>query len=104
MEIDIGKIIENMVYLLLRKMGYKVYIWNNKTKEIDFIAKKGNEITYIQVAYIITDDSTRDREFNNLLEIKDGYPKIVVSTDSLASGKHKGIQWINIYDFIENYR
>ncbi len=104
MEIDIGKIIENMVYLHLRKMGYKVYIWNIGNKEIDFIAKKWNEITYIQVAYIITDDTTRDREFNNLLAIKDGYPKMVVSTDPLASGKHKGIQWINIYDFIREFQ
>lgn len=56
------------------------------------------------MAYVITDDTTRDREFNNLLAIKDGYPKMVVSTDPLASGKHKGIQWINIYDFIREFQ
>lgn len=104
MESDIGKIVENMVYLHLRKMGYKVYTWNNGTKEIDFIAKKGEEINYIQVAYIIADNSTRDREFDNLSEIKDGYPKMVISTDALANGKHKGIPWINIYDFIKNFK
>lgn len=104
MEIDIGKIIENMVYLHLRKMGYKIYIWNIGNKEIDFVAKKGNEITYIQVAYVITDDKTRDREFDNLLEIKDAYPKMVVSTDALASSKHKGIQRVNIYDFIKDFK
>ena len=104
MEIDIGKIIENMVYLHLRKMGYKIYIWNIGNKEIDFIAKKGNEIIYIQVAYLITDDKTRDREFDNLLEIKDAYPKMVVSTDALASSKHKGIQRVNIYDFIKDFK
>ena len=104
MESDIGKIVENMVYLHLRKMGYKVYTWNNGTKEIDFIAKKGEEINYIQVAYIIADNTTRDREFDNLSEIKDGYPKMVISTDALANGKHKGIPWINIYDFIKNFK
>lgn len=104
MESDIGKIVENMVYLHLRKMWYKIYIWNNGIKEVDFIAKKGDEIIYIQVAYIIIDDNTRDREFNNLLEIKDGYPKMVVSTDPLAGGKHKGIQWINIYDFMRDFK
>jgi predicted AAA+ superfamily ATPase len=104
MEMDIGKIVENMVYLHLRKTGYKVYVWNIGTKEIDFIAKKWNEIIYIQVAYLITDEQTRNREFDNLLEIKDAYTKIVVSTDTLASGKHKGIQWINIYDFIKNFK
>lgn len=103
-EVDIGKIIENIVYLHLRKMGYKIYIGNIGTKEIDFIAKKWNSITYIQVAYIITDESTRDREFNNLLEVKDAYPKIVVSTDPLATGNHNGIQRINIYDFIKNFK
>lgn len=103
MEVDIGKIIENMVYLHLRKMGYKIYIWNIGNKEIDFIAKKGNEITYIQVAYLIPDDKTRDREFDNLLQIKDAYPKIVVSTDALAGGKHKGIARLNIYEFIKNF-
>lgn len=103
MEMDIGKIIENIVYLHLRKMWYVVYVWNIGNKEIDFIAKKGNEITYIQAAYLIPDNKTRDREFDNLLEIKDAYPKIVVSTDALAGGKHKGIQRINIYDFIKNF-
>ncbi len=104
MEIDIGKIVENMVYLHLRKIGYKVYVWNIGNKEIDFIAKKGNEITYIQVAYLIPDEKTRDREFDNLLEIKDAYPKIVVSTDALAGSKHKGISRLNIYDFIKDFK
>jgi len=104
MEVDIGKIVENMVYLHLRKMGYKVYIWNIGNKEIDFIAKKGNEITYIQVAYLIPDEKTRDREFDNLLEIKDAYPKMVVSTDVLAGSKHKGISRVNIYDFIKDFK
>lgn len=102
-DIDIWKIIENMVYLHLRKMWYKVYIWTLGSKEIDFIAKKGNKITYIQVAYLIVDNSTRDREFNNLLEIKDAYPKMVVSTDPLANGTHQGVQWVNIYDFIRDF-
>lgn len=104
MDMDIGKIIENMVYLHLKKMGYKVYIGTLWVKEIDFLAKKWNNMVYIQVAYLIVDDATRAREFNNLLEIKDAYPKIVVSTDTLAGGNHQGIQRINIYDFIRDFR
>jgi hypothetical protein len=52
---------------------------------------------------LIPDDKTRDREFDNLLQIKDAYPKIVVSTDALAGGKHKGIARLNIYEFIKNF-
>jgi len=73
-------------------------------KEIDFMARRGEDVVYIQVAYLIPDTATRAREFDNLLEINDAYPKIVVSADPLAHGSHKGIKRIHIYDFIREFR
>ncbi len=68
-------------------------------KEIDFIAEKNNERLYIQVAYLISDDDVRDREFGNLLEIKDNFRKMVVSTDEFTTD-YKGCRHINIRDFL----
>jgi len=103
-EIDIWKILENIVYLHLRRLWYKVFIWSLGNKEIDFVAQKWNRLTYVQVTYLINNEKTKEREFWNLLYIKDAYPKFVVSADELAEGNHNGIQWINIYDFIMQFK
>jgi predicted AAA+ superfamily ATPase len=66
------------------------------------MAKRGMDIIYIQVAYTIPENAI-EREFGNLLEIKDAYPKIVVSTDALPSQTHKGVKRIPLYDFIKNF-
>lgn len=60
-------------------------------KEIDFIAEKNNEKIYIQVALRITDDQTKKKEFGNLLEINDNYPKYVITLDDYSVTSYKGI-------------
>lgn len=99
---DIGKIIENIVYLHFRAHGYTIHIGKNKTKEIDFIVEKHWQITYIQVAYLIQSESTRHREFNNLIEIKDNYPKIVLSLDDFVDGDYQWIQHYNLIDYLSD--
>lgn len=99
---DIGKVLENLVYHHLIVSGYTVYIGRNGDKEIDFVAIKGETKTYIQVAYLIPDEKTHEREFGNLLSIHDNFPKIVVSMDEQASGNYKGIEHINIRKFLIN--
>lgn len=97
---DIPNILENVVYLYFKSLGYSIYIWNIRTKEIDFIVEKNNDIKYIQVAYLLTDQATIDREFGNLLEIKDNYEKIVLSLDDFVSGDYKGIKHYNLIEYI----
>jgi predicted AAA+ superfamily ATPase len=97
---DIGKVLENLVYMHLRINGYIVFVGQLGEKEIDFVAEKNGEKIYIQVAYLITNEATRKREFGNLLAIGDNYRKIVVSMDDIAGGKYKGIEHVNIIDFL----
>lgn len=97
---DISKIIENLVYLHLKIFGYQVTVGKLHEKEIDFVASRQGKKLYIQTAYLITNDVTREREFGNLLAIKDNYPKIVVSLDEVAGGEYQGILHLNLRDFL----
>lgn len=94
-----GKKLENIVYNYLKQQWYKVYIWNMWELEIDFIAQKGKEKKYIQVAYIISDNEVFNREFWNLEKIKDNYEKIVLSLDDILID-YKWIKHINIWDYV----
>ena len=98
---DIQKILENAVYMHLVRNSYKVFVGQMRDKEIDFIAERGSEKCYIQVAYKLQLDKTIDREFGNLLSIKDNFPKIVVTMDELAGVNYQGIQHIHILDFLQ---
>lgn len=91
-------IIENIVYLELRRRGYEVFIGKNQTQEIDFIAQKQDEKIYIQVCVSLPKDSTR--ETDNLLAIKDNYPKYVITLDNLAVGNINGVKVIHLADFL----
>lgn len=91
-------IIENIVYLELRRRGYDVFIGKNQNKEIDFIAKKQDEKVYVQVCVNLPPNSTR--ETDNLLAIKDNYPKYVVTLDNLAVGNVNGVQVIHLAEFL----
>jgi predicted AAA+ superfamily ATPase len=97
---DIGKILENIVFLHLKIRGFDVAVGKMGDKEIDFIAESSGERMYVQVAYLIPDNKTHDREFGNLLLINDNYRKIVVSMDETAGGNYKGIEHMNIRKFL----
>jgi predicted AAA+ superfamily ATPase len=99
---DIGKMLENLVYLHLSRLGYEIFIGQLDSKEVDFVAKKSGKIIYIQVAYLINNQSVHDREFGNLLAINDNYPKIVVSMDKITGDNFRGIKHIHILDFLMN--
>lgn len=91
-------VIENIVYLELRRRGYEVFIGKNQTQEIDFIAQKQDDKVYVQVCVNLPPDSTR--ETDNLLAIKDNYPKCVVTLDNLAVGNVNGVQIVHLSDFL----
>ena len=98
---DIQKILENAVYMHLIRNGYKVFVGQMRDKEIDFIAERGGERCYIQVAYKLQLNKTIDREFSNLLSIKDNFPKMVITMDDLAGTNYQGIQHIHMLDFLQ---
>lgn len=92
--------LENIVYLELKRRGYDVYIGKIKDKEIDFAATKQNEKIYVQVTQEIKSEKTQKREYEQLLEIRDNYPKYVVMADDFAGGNYEGIKTMNIVDFL----
>lgn len=97
---DLNKLLENLVYSHLITSGYSVTIGQLGDKEIDFVAERRGEKAYFQVAYLIPDQGTHDREFGNLLLIKDNWPKYVVSSDEMTGGSYEGIIHIHIRDFL----
>lgn len=95
---SVAAMLENIVYFELRRKGYDVYIGKNATKEIDFVAVRRDERIYVQVCRNLPEES--DREVANLLEIKDHYPKYVVTLDELAAGNIDGIKVVHLADFL----
>ena len=95
---SIAAMLENIVYFELRRKGYDVYIGKNETKEIDFVAVRRDERIYVQVCRRLPEES--DREVANLLEIKDHYPKYVVTLDELAAGNINGVKIVHLADFL----
>ncbi len=73
----------------------------HQEREIDFVAQKGTEIKYIQVAYLIADEKVKQREFGNLLKINDNYEKIVVSADEFIAD-YKGVRHLSIKQFLSS--
>lgn len=97
---SIASSLENIVYLELKRRGYDVYIGKIKDKEIDFVATKQNEKIYVQVTQEIKSEKTQKMEYEQLLEIRDNYPKYVVMADDFAGGNYEGIKTMNIVDFL----
>lgn len=95
---SIASMLENVVYFELRRRGYEVYIGKNESREIDFVAVRRDERIYVQVCRQLPEES--DREVANLMEIKDHYPKYVVTLDELAAGNINGVRIVHLADFL----
>lgn len=91
--------IENIVYNQLLIFGYDVCIGKTKKGEIDFVAMKANKIKYIQVSLTVSDENTYERELSAFDEIKDNYPKYLITIDKLDYSKN-GIIHLNLIDFL----
>lgn len=94
----LSAMLENVVYLEMKRRGYDVYIGKNSAKEIDFVGVRREERIYVQVCVELPTESTR--ETDNLMEIKDHYHKYVVCRDPLAIGNDNGIEIVHIADFL----
>ena len=99
---DIEKVIENIIYNHLVRLGYEVTVGQLQAGEVDFVCtKQGGNRIYIQASYIIADEKTHEREFGNLHSIKDNYPKYVISlTPLIAKADDNGITHLHLRRFL----
>ncbi len=101
---DVEKVIENIIYNHLIRLGYEVTVGQLQAGEIDFVCtKSAGERIYIQASFIVADDATYEREFGNLHAIKDNYPKYVISmTPLLHRADDNGITHLHLREFLKN--
>lgn len=100
---DIEKILENIVYQQLVRMGYAVSVGQLRAGEVDFVCTKSNERLYVQVAYLIASEETEEREFGSLDNIKDNYPKYVISmTPLVRRSDRQGVVHLGLREFLKN--
>lgn len=97
---DEGHILENLVFLELKRRGYEIYIGKVDDMEIDFVAIKDGAITYIQVALTVREESTLKRELKPLSSVKDSFPKILLTMDNFPVTYHNGIKQLYALDFL----
>ena len=104
-ERDIEKVIENIIYNHLIRLGYEVMVGQLQAGEIDFVCTKPKgERIYVQASYIIADDNTYEREFGNLRAIKDNYPKYVISMTPLVTrSDDSGIIHLHLRKFLADF-
>ncbi len=100
---DMGKMVENCVFLHLISHGYQVFTGDFQKQEIDFVAEKNNERVYIQVAYRLDHEATISREFGNLLLIPDNYPKMVVTFEAPPGNTYHGVEHWGLQRFLEGF-
>lgn len=99
---DLGFSVENVVFFELLRRGCKVTIGKYQENEVDFVAEKRGEFTYIQVTADMVSESTFDREMKPLYAIQDNYEKIVLTLDKLTVGNYDGIKVVNVIDWLLN--
>jgi predicted AAA+ superfamily ATPase len=98
---DLHKVIENLVFSHMKIAGFDVTVGKLNGGEVDFICRRRDQKVYLQTAYLLADQKTRDREFGRLESIKDHYPKYVVSMDPIAGGDVRGIRHLTLLDFLQ---
>jgi len=93
----IGFKLENLIYLELRRAGYEIYVGTVRNKEVDFVAKKGDRVIYLQCTYLLADEQTARREYAPLETIPDNYEKFVISLDDISLPSNNGIRHIQAW-------
>lgn len=97
---DVGHILENVIYLELKRRGYEVYVGKLDELEVDFVVKEPKKTTYIQVAASVRSSDTLERELTPLQRIPDHYPKLILTLDEDPEADYEGIRRINALDWL----
>lgn len=100
---DLGFVLENIVYLELKRRGYRVNVGKYGTKEIDFVVQKNGKIEYFQVSASISDGSTFEREIAPLRIVKDNYKKTILTLDKFTVGNYDGIEVKDVCSWLLGY-
>jgi len=96
---DLGHILENIIFLELKRRGYKIYIGKDNDNEIDFVCETNDDIIYIQVSLSVRDENTLKRELRPLESIQDNYKKYIITLD-YDTNNYNGIKQISAIDFL----
>jgi predicted AAA+ superfamily ATPase len=97
---DLGRMLENVVFLELLRRGFNVYIGKTSGREIDFVAQKGDSTDYYQVALSVRDEATLARELSALQGVQDNHPKYLLTLDEDMPLNHNGVRQINALDWL----
>ena len=97
---DISQLLENVVFLALKRKDCQIFVGKEGMNEIDVIAEKQCRKLYAQVAYLLASNDVIKRESSPLAEVHENYRKLVISVDRISVGEREGIEWMNIIDFI----
>jgi len=97
---DFGHLLENVVFTELKRRNHSVAIGKLYTREIDFVATDSSGVSYYQVATSVLSVGALERELNLLQSIPDNYPKYLLTLDEVGTGSHKGIEQINVIDWL----
>ena len=97
---DLGFSLENIIYFELLRRGYSVNVGKVGAKEIDFVARKNEDVLYYQVTASMVDEATFEREVSPLKSITDNYPKTVITLDRFTLGNYDGISVVNAIDWL----
>lgn len=100
---DVGHILENIVYLELIRRGYEVYVGKIDSLEVDFVAVDSQTIIYVQIAATVREENTLERELKSLRKIKDSHPKLLLTLDDDPVADYEGIKRINVLDWLLGY-
>lgn len=96
---NLGHILENIIFLELKRRGYKIYIGKNDLTEVDFVVETNDELVYIQVALSVRDEDTLERELRPLESINDHFRKYIITLD-YDTNIYNGIKQISAMDFL----
>ena len=97
---DEGHILENIIFLELKRRGYQLFIGKIDTLEVDFVAIKDAIPHYVQVSLTVREEATLHRELRPLLTIKDNFPKTILTMDNAPATYHHGIKQLYALDFL----
>jgi len=97
---DINQLLENILFIELKKRNYKIFVGQLGNQEIDFMVEKEDRRAYVQVTYLMASESTVEREVSSLAQIPDNYPKYVFSLDRHFTGDMQGIRHVNLVEFL----